>query len=52
MKALISLIRNLIDGDSKDNEDEEGDEMHPENNNPGEPDNPGGRLRNLLEFND
>jgi len=52
MKALISLIRNLIDGDSKDNEDEEGDEMHPENNNPGESENPGGRLRNLLEFND
>ena len=56
MKALISLIRNLIDGDSKDNEDEEGDEMHPENNNPDNQDEPGepegGRLRNLLEFND
>ena len=53
MKALISLIRNLIDGDSKDSEDEEGDELHPENNIPNSPDEPeGGRLRNLLEFND
>ena len=38
MKALIALIRNLIDGESKDSEDEEGDNI-------GEPE--GGRLRNL-----
>ena len=63
MKALITLIKNLVDGGNSNDEDE-GDEIHSGNSNPnggnangggnpaGDGNADGGRLRNLFEFND
>ena len=51
MKALINLIKNLVDGGNSNDEDE-GDEIHSGNSNPNGGNADGGRLRNLFEFND